>query len=133
MREQVYEEERLLLYVQEAIADAIQESGLSRTEIAVRLGKHRSFVTQALSSGRNLTLGSIAGLAWAAGFRIQPKLEALAAQASRQAPVSTSLSSSGANEAPVISITRALSQADRLQAHSSPSGSRSGERAVNAS
>lgn len=67
----IYEEERLLLLVQEALAEAIEKSGLGRSQIALRLGKNRSFVTQALSSGRNLTLASIAALAWAAGYRLR--------------------------------------------------------------
>jgi DNA-binding phage protein len=74
VNQRTYERERLLLYCQEALADAIQRSGLKRSEIAARLGKNRTFVTQALSSGRNLTLASLADIAWAAGFRIEPQL-----------------------------------------------------------
>jgi hypothetical protein len=73
----IYEEERLLLRVQEALADAIERSQMTRAEVAARLGKNRSFVTQALSSGRNLTLASLSALAWATGHRIEPQLARL--------------------------------------------------------
>ncbi len=68
-----YEKERLLLHLQEALAEAIARSGLSRAEIASRLTKDRAFVTRALA-GSNLTLGTVAALAWAAGFRVEVKL-----------------------------------------------------------
>lgn len=86
MSDRIYEEERLLLYIQEAISKSIEASGLTRSQIAERLGRNRSFVTQALSSGRNLTIASMAGLAWAAGFRLRPQMDALVPQASTQAP-----------------------------------------------
>jgi hypothetical protein len=75
----IYEQERLLLQCQEAIADAIERSKLQRKDIASDLGKHKSFVTQALSSGRNLTISSLASLLWAAGFRLEPTLASIAA------------------------------------------------------
>jgi transcriptional regulator with XRE-family HTH domain len=108
MKDRIYEEERLLLDVQEAIANAIQESGLSRSEIAERIGRNRSFVTQALSSGRNLTLASIAGLLWAAGFRISSRLQPIVVQASLEKPAPHRLET-GVNQAQVISIMRGLS------------------------
>jgi hypothetical protein len=70
----IYEQERLLLHCQEAVADAIERSGLKRRQIAEELGKNKSFVTQALSSGRNLTISSLAALMWSAGFRIEPHI-----------------------------------------------------------
>jgi DNA-binding phage protein len=82
--ERIYEEERLLLHCQEAIAAAIEQSQMTRTQVAKRLGKNRSFITQALSSGRNLTLHSLAALAWATGHRVQPSLQSLAVREERQ-------------------------------------------------
>jgi DNA-binding phage protein len=69
-----YHQERLLLHCQEAIADAIDRSGLKRSQIAERIGKNKSFVTQALSTGRNLTVSSLASLLWAAGFQLEANL-----------------------------------------------------------
>lgn len=74
----IYEQERLLLHCQEAVADAINRSGLKRRQIAEELGKNKSFVTQALSSGRNLTISSLASLMWSAGFRIEPNIVPIA-------------------------------------------------------
>lgn len=67
-----YEQERLLLATQECLARAIEASGLSQAEVARRIGHDRSFVTNALSTGRNLTLRTIAALAWATEHRIEP-------------------------------------------------------------
>lgn len=74
----IYEQERLLLHCQEAIASAIERGGMKRSEVAAELGKHKSFITQALSSGRNLTISSLASLLWAAGFRLDPVLAPIA-------------------------------------------------------
>jgi hypothetical protein len=75
----IYEQERLLLHCQEAIADAIERSNVKRSEVAEELEKNKSFVTQALSSGRNLTLNSLASLLWASGYRLEPTLVSIAA------------------------------------------------------
>jgi hypothetical protein len=114
----IYEEERLLLYIQEAIAKAIDASGLTRTQIAERLDKNRSFVTQALSSGRNLTIASIAGLTWAAGFRLQPQLDSLVPQATTQAP--SLISMPQANRANVIPFDRRVTGTDQNERQVEP-------------
>jgi|tagenome__1003787_1003787.scaffolds.fasta_scaffold20699739_2 hypothetical protein len=111
MTDRIYEEERLLLEVQETIAEAIHRSGLNRTEIAERLGKNRSFVTQALSTGRNLTLASIAGLAWAAGFRLKPTLQVINVRAQAEAP-EVARPPSARNSANIVSLADRLSTAD---------------------
>jgi transcriptional regulator with XRE-family HTH domain len=67
--------EELLLEVQEAIAGAMEAQGVSRAELASRLGKTKGFVTQILSSERNLTLGTLAELADALGCAVQVRLE----------------------------------------------------------
>lgn len=82
----VYEEARLMLYCQEVLSDAVERSKLSRTEIAKRIGKNRSFITQALSSGRNLTITSMAKLAWAAGYRINVRIAPIQKRRTRKPP-----------------------------------------------
>lgn len=72
-----YEEERLRLHVQEALAEAIERSGLARAEVARRIHRLPSAVTQALSTGRNLTLDRAAAIAWGAGYRLVVTLEPL--------------------------------------------------------
>lgn len=66
-----YAGERAREVVAEAIAGAIRESGLSRAEIARRLGKSaRSSITRMLG-GQNLTLKSVGELLWACGLELQ--------------------------------------------------------------
>jgi ribosome-binding protein aMBF1 (putative translation factor) len=70
----IYEEERLLLECQEAITRAIERSGLTFAQVAAKLDENDSFVAEALSSGKNLTLASLASLAWATGQQIEFRL-----------------------------------------------------------
>lgn len=53
-------EEELILEVTEALARTLESAGVSRAELARRLGRSRGFVTQLFSGGRNLTLRTIA-------------------------------------------------------------------------
>ena len=73
-----YEEERLILWTTEAICEAMEERGLNRAAIAGKLGTSRANVTQLLSGSRNMTLRSLAGLAYACGMRLEPGLVELA-------------------------------------------------------
>lgn len=73
-----YEEERLILWTTEAICEAMEERGLNRAAIAGKLGTSRANVTQLLSGSRNMTLRSLAGLAYACGMRVEIGLEELA-------------------------------------------------------
>jgi transcriptional regulator with XRE-family HTH domain len=79
-RERIYEQERLLLHMQERLAEAIERSGMKRAEVARRLGVNRAFVTQILSRGRGLTVKTIASVLHATGYRLVLKLERLAAE-----------------------------------------------------
>lgn len=65
-----YEQERLIVWATEVLAEGIEESSLSRREIADLLGTSKSHISQALSGGRNLTLRTISDIAWATGHRI---------------------------------------------------------------
>ena len=72
-----YEEERLILSTTEAIWKAMDDAGLTRADLAARLGTSRANVTQLLSGNRNMTLRSLAGLAHACGMRAETYLEEL--------------------------------------------------------
>lgn len=61
----LYEQERLVLWVSEALAQAMAESGLSKADLAEKLGTSRAHITQVLSGSRNMTLRTVADLAWA--------------------------------------------------------------------
>ena len=72
-----YEEERLILWTTEEIWKAMDDQGLTRAELAERLGTSRANVTQLLSGTRNMTLKSLAGLAHACRLRAAVRLEEL--------------------------------------------------------
>ena len=71
-----YEEERLILWTAEVIAEAMAEAGLTRAAVAEALGTSRANVTQLLSGSRNMTLRSLAALAHACGKRAEVRIEA---------------------------------------------------------
>lgn len=73
-----YEEERLILWTTEAIWKVMDEQGLTRAELADKLGTSRANVTQLLSGTRNMTLRSLAALAHACGLRADVQLQELA-------------------------------------------------------
>jgi antitoxin component HigA of HigAB toxin-antitoxin module len=68
-------QEKLILEVTEALSGAIEESGLTRLEIARRIGKSKGFVSQLLAGGRNLTLRTVADLADAIGISLKLVVE----------------------------------------------------------
>ena len=74
----LYEEERLILWTTEEIAGVMVDQGISRADIAERLGTSRANVTQLLSGSRNMTLRSLARLAHACGMRAAIHFEELA-------------------------------------------------------
>ena len=63
-------EEELILDVTEAVSAMMQEAGISKTQLAKRMGRTKGFITQLLSGGRNLTLRTLAGLADALEARV---------------------------------------------------------------
>lgn len=73
----MYEEERLILWATEAVAEAMANQGLTRAQLAEALGTSRPNVTQLLSGSRNMTLRTLAALAHACGMRVDLKIEPL--------------------------------------------------------
>lgn len=63
-------QEELILEITEALIEALESEGISKTDLASRLGKTKGFVSQILTGGRNLTLRTIADVADALGYRI---------------------------------------------------------------
>jgi transcriptional regulator with XRE-family HTH domain len=70
----LYEQERLVLWVSEALAQAMAESGLSKADLAEKLGTSRAHITQVLSGSRNMTLRTVADLAWACNQRAEVQM-----------------------------------------------------------
>jgi len=63
-------QEELILEITIALSEALAEKGITRAELAKRLGKTKGFVSQILAGGRNLTLRTIADVADALGCHI---------------------------------------------------------------
>ncbi len=67
--ERLLRQERLILDVTELLTEALGNSGVTRAELARRLGRTPGFVSQVLGGGRNLTLRTIADIAEALALR----------------------------------------------------------------
>ncbi|WP_419163978.1 helix-turn-helix domain-containing protein [Candidatus Palauibacter sp.] len=80
----LYEEERLILWTTEAIAEAMARRGLTRAGVAAILGTSRPNVTQLLSGSRNMTLRTLAALAHACGTRAVIEFEPVVASTFKQ-------------------------------------------------
>lgn len=65
-----YVQERVVIAVTEAIAEAMEHAGLKRSDVAEKLGRTRSHISQLLSGRRNLTLRSLGDVLWACGVEL---------------------------------------------------------------
>jgi transcriptional regulator with XRE-family HTH domain len=68
----VLEQEHLILDVTEMIVELMNERGVTRSELADRLGKTKGHVSQLLSGSRNLTLRTLSDIFVALDFRLLP-------------------------------------------------------------
>ena len=68
----LYARENLIYNVTEDLLVILEDKGVSKSELARRLGKSRAYVTQVLSGSRNMTLGSLSDFCFALG--IEPKI-----------------------------------------------------------
>ena len=66
-----YARERCAIVLTEAIGDAIEAADINRSVLAERLGRHKSYVTRALSARQNITLKTLSDLLWACGMEIE--------------------------------------------------------------
>ena len=70
--EKAFAREELVYNVTEDILVALEDMDITKKELAHRLGKSRSFVTQVLSGVRNMTLGTLSDICFSVGIR--PKI-----------------------------------------------------------
>jgi transcriptional regulator with XRE-family HTH domain len=77
-------QEELILDVTEALTQALETAGVTRAELARRLGRSPGFVSQVFGGRRNLTLRTIADIASALSLR--PALTLSAACETRREP-----------------------------------------------
>jgi len=61
------QEERAILEVTELICELMEETGVSRSELAKRLGKTKGYITQLLDGRANMTIRTIANVFGALG------------------------------------------------------------------
>lgn len=67
--ERAFAREELLYNVTEDILVALEDLGVSKKELADRLGKSRAYVSQLLSGTRNMTFGSFSDICYAIGYK----------------------------------------------------------------
>ena len=72
-----FEREAVALAASENICRLMHEQGISRVELARRIGTSKSHVSQLLDGSRNMTLSTLADLAFALGHKIQIDVDAL--------------------------------------------------------
>lgn len=63
--ERLLRQEKLILAVTDTLTQSLQEAGMTKAELAKRLGRSPGFVSQLFGGGRNLTLRTIADIATA--------------------------------------------------------------------
>ncbi|MFL5483247.1 MAG: helix-turn-helix domain-containing protein [Gemmatimonadaceae bacterium] len=66
-----YGEELAIASGAEAIARAMESSGITRAALAERLGCHKSFVTRVLSGPQNMTLATMGAFLWGCGYEVK--------------------------------------------------------------
>lgn len=76
-----FEAERLILNATELILELMEHEGLTRSELAERIGKSKGHVSQLLNGERNMTLRTLAEIAHAVGHRIELGARSLASRA----------------------------------------------------
>ncbi len=59
-----------ILVATEAIESALLRAGISRAELANRIGRSRPFVSQVLSGSRNMTVRTLSDMLWACGVQM---------------------------------------------------------------
>ncbi|WP_267369216.1 MULTISPECIES: helix-turn-helix transcriptional regulator [unclassified Pantoea] len=63
--------ERLIFNTTEDLLLAMQDSGMSRADIAKKMGRSKSFITQVLDGTRNLTLKTLSDITFALGAEVR--------------------------------------------------------------
>jgi transcriptional regulator with XRE-family HTH domain len=89
--ERLVEQERLIDESVETIVRLMIEKAVTRTELASRIGRSKSYVSQVLSGSRNMTLRTVSDMAFALGRRVRFFDEALVAIDVPQAHVASEL------------------------------------------
>jgi hypothetical protein len=81
----LFQQERVILEATSEICDAMEEQGITRSQLAERLGKSKGYVSQLLDGRQNMTLRTLADVFLALGLAVHVQPGSL--QASVSAPV----------------------------------------------
>lgn len=73
-RERLYAQEKLIVDAAEEIWAAMDDSKVSKAQLATSLGKSKAFVSQILSGSRNMTLRTMADIASSLGKKVCVRL-----------------------------------------------------------
>lgn len=68
----IWQQERAIVEVTERICELMEEQGITRAELAKRLGKSRGYITQILGGSTNLTLRSLSDIYLALDRQFHP-------------------------------------------------------------
>jgi transcriptional regulator with XRE-family HTH domain len=68
----LWHQERSKLEATELICDIMQRQGVSRTELAKRLGKTKGYVTQLLDGSANMTIATLSDVLTVLGHEFHP-------------------------------------------------------------
>jgi len=88
-RRRLFERESLAFDAAEMISILMEEKAVTKAELARRVGKTRADITQLLNGSRNMTIHTLADLAFALGSRIEFKARACQLQNIDQAETQT--------------------------------------------
>lgn len=69
--QRLYARDMCMLSVTGDVIAALEEAGMSRAELAERVGRTKGFVSQVLSGSRNMTLGTLSDMLWAVGKEVR--------------------------------------------------------------
>ena len=66
-----FEAEQLILRATELLIDLMERQGITRSELAERIGKTKGYVSQIFSGQRNMTMRTLAEIGYALGYRFE--------------------------------------------------------------
>ena len=85
----IFEQESLAFEATELVCALLKGQGVMKAELANRMGKSKSYVTQLLSGSRNMTLHTFADLAFALGQKVEIKFVPALGSRSSESVVTT--------------------------------------------
>jgi Helix-turn-helix. len=93
--ERALAQEELIVGATEVICELLEREGVSRQELAERLGKTKGFVSQVLNGERNMTLRTLADLAHVLGHRLRVAADLSATSSGSASPQLTAAEAFG--------------------------------------